>query len=556
MSSSIAIKNASKFALSWGESDAEKGEVFTKPEIVQFMLKTSGLSGALLTPETRILEPSCGQGEFVNAIAKDLCQALKNSEFPASQFADRFKQLITAYDISRSNLMKARASTFDILTSVFEESEASMLVREWYKNEDFLLSQNKPCFTHVIGNPPYVRIENIPSELLTVYRSQFSTMKERADLYVAFYEKCLSLLNEGGTLSFICTDRWTKNSYGASLRAYISKSFQLDLYVDLYGQNAFQSEVLTYPAVTQISKRKQSKTIIIHNPVINDSFSCTVAASLTNDKVDFDGKILRKDVVNGTKPWMFGSPDELGLINRLEQEFPLIEDTGCKVFIGAATGNNKVYVIDDSIDIEPCRKLPMVKASDIKSGKVDVNSQFIINTYDDSGLIDLEAFPKLKAYLETYSEVLKSRHVAKSSPSSWFKTIDRVYPERAKAEKLLIPDIKSELFVVYDNGGHHPNNSIYYICSDSWDLKALQGVLMSGLGQLFVEVYSTKVSGGNLRFQAQHLRRIRIPHWDKVSESLRVGLRKAAINGDVLLAKELVSSLYHFSEKEKQVIGC
>lgn len=556
MSSKITIKNASKFALSWGKSDAEKGEVFTKPEIVQFMLKTSGLSEALLTPETRILEPSCGQGEFVNAIAKELCRAIENSELSTSLIAKRFKQLVTAYDISNNSLTKARASTFEILTSVFEESDASMLVSAWYRNEDFLLNLDKQLYTHIIGNPPYVRIENIPSELLTIYRSQFSTMKGRADLYVAFYEKSLSLLSEGGTLSFICTDRWTKNSYGALLRNYISMSFQLDLYVDLYGQNSFQSNVLTYPAVTQISKSKQSKTIIVHNPVINDSFSCTVAESLTNDKIYFEGKILRKNVVNGSKPWMFGSSDKLGLINRLEKQFPLIEDTGCQIFIGAATGNNKVYVIDSSIDIEPCRKLPMVRASDIRSGAVDVNNQFIINTYDDVGLIDLESFPKLKAYLETYSEALKTRHIAKKSPSSWFKTIDRIYPERAKAEKLLIPDIKSELCVVHDDGGYHPNNSIYYICSDSWDLRALQGILISGLGQLFIEVYSTKVSGGNLRFQAQHLRRIRLPYWYNVSENIRAGLRKAAMEGDTLLAKKLVSSLYNFSEKEKQVIGC
>ncbi|HGF7375678.1 TPA: TaqI-like C-terminal specificity domain-containing protein [Vibrio cholerae] len=556
LTSIIAIENAATFALSWGTSDAEKGEVFTKPEIVQFMLTTSGLSRAILNPETRILEPSCGQGEFVNAIAKELCQALKDSEFPTSMIANRFKQLITAYEISNASLMKAKASTFDILTSVFEEPDAMMLVNKWYRNEDFLLSQDREIFTHVIGNPPYVRIENIPSELLTVYRSQFSTMKERADLYVAFYEKSLSLLNEGGILSFICTDRWTKNSYGSSLRDYISRSFQLDLYVDLYGQNAFQSEVLTYPAVTQISKRKQSKTIIIHNPVINDSFSCAVANSLENEKIDFEGKILRKDVVNGTKPWMFGSADELGLINRLEREFPLIEETGCQIFIGAATGNNKVYIIDNSVDIEPCRKIPMVKASDIKKGKIDVNNQYIINTYDEFGLINLEDFPKLKIYLEGHSEELKKRHIAKVSPSAWFKTIDRVYPERAKSEKLLIPDIKSELFIVHDDGGYHPNNSIYYICSKNWDLKALQGVLISGLGQLFVEIYSTKVSGGNLRFQAQHLRRIRVPYWDNVSESIRVGLKKAAVEGNTSLAKELVCSLYNFSEKEKQVIGC
>ena len=59
----------SKCALDWGDSGAEKGEIFTKPDVVDFMLKTSGIDDNILKPETRILEPSCGQGEFVLALS-------------------------------------------------------------------------------------------------------------------------------------------------------------------------------------------------------------------------------------------------------------------------------------------------------------------------------------------------------------------------------------------------------------------------------------------------------------------------------------------------------
>ncbi len=554
----IAIENetASKYALDWGESGAEKGEIFTKPEIVQFMLKTSGISNIILEPETRILEPSCGQGEFVIAIAKVLCHKIKKKNIQKVTGATQYKNLVTAYDISADSIVIAKNKTLEILKSVFTEDESIMLTNQWYKNSDFLLNCQEGLFTHIIGNPPYVRIENIPMELLSVYRKTFSTMIERADLYVAFYEKSLSLLRDDGVLSFICTDRWTKNRYGASLRKLISKTYQLDLFVDMYGQNAFQSEVLTYPAITQISKRLHKQTIIIHNPKIDVEFSNIVAKSLRDDEVIFEGKIIRKDVVRGNKPWMFGTSDELKLINRLENEYPLIEETDCKVFIGAATGNNKVYVVDDEVNIEPCRKLPMVKAGDIRNGIHNDSHKFLINTYDENGVIDLEFYPRLKDYLESHAETLKSRHVAKKSPSKWYKTIDRVYPERAQAEKLLIPDIKSQLTVVYDNEGYHPNNSIYYICSDTWNLRALQAILISGLGQFFVEIYSTKVSGGNLRFQAQHLRKIRLPLWDNVSEDIRVSLIEAAIEGNIVNAKEAVSSLYKFTKQEKQILGC
>lgn len=150
---------------------------------------------------------------------------------------------------------------------------------------------------------------------------------------------------------------------------------------------------------------------------------------------------------------------------------------------------------------------------------------------------------------------LRNRHVAKNNPSNWFKTIDRVYANRASAPKLLIPDIKSELTLVYDEGHFHPNNSIYYITSSSWSLRALQAILMSGLGQIFVEMYSTKVSGGNLRFQAQHLRRIRVPYWNSLSEDMIASLEMAAIKQDIKLAKELTVQLFNMNEEEKQLLG-
>jgi methylase of polypeptide subunit release factors len=72
----------------------------------------------------------------------------------------------------------------------------------------------------VIGNPPYVRQELIPEALLTEYRARFETLYDRADLYVPFIERSLSLLRAGGALGFICSDRWMKNKYGGPFGAW------------------------------------------------------------------------------------------------------------------------------------------------------------------------------------------------------------------------------------------------------------------------------------------------------------------------------------------------
>jgi methylase of polypeptide subunit release factors len=541
-------------ALKWGDSENEKGEVFTKPEIVRFMLITSGVQSSLLESNISILEPSCGQGEFVVEVAKLLVNKIQKTNIVLD--LDYVMKLVKAFDISRKSIDIAKGSTKNILLAVFTENEAEKIVNSWFVNADFLLSEFNYSFSHIIGNPPYIRIENIPLSLLNTYRSRFFTMKDRADLYIAFYEKSLSLLSANGTLSFICSDRWTKNRYGSLLREYISSNFQLDLFVDLYGQSAFQTDVLTYPAITQISNRKQTITHIIHNPIIDDKLATSVRSTLLDSTRDFEGRVSRKDIVKSSLPWLFGAADELEMIKYIEENFPSIEDVGCKIYIGAATGNNKVYIVDDTVSIELDRKIPLVTARDLKNGMLTNSGKYIINTYDANGLIELDDYPMLKAYLTKNKSVLQKRHVAKQSPKNWYKTIDKVYPERASAKKLLIPDIKSKLTVCYDKGDFHPNNSLYYICSKEWDIRALQCVLLSGIGQLFVQLYSTKVAGGNLRYQTQHLRRIRLPLWGNISEKLQNELKKAGRSNDLVKAKELIVELYGLNEKQKQIIGC
>lgn len=109
-------------------------------------------------------------------------------------------------------------------------------------------------FDFVVGNPPYVRQELIPVALLAEYRSRYQTIYDRADIYVPFIERSLSLLSEGGNLGFICADRWMKNRYGGPLRSLVSERFHLKVYVDMVDTPAFHSDVIAYPAITIISR--------------------------------------------------------------------------------------------------------------------------------------------------------------------------------------------------------------------------------------------------------------------------------------------------------------
>jgi hypothetical protein len=79
--------------------------------------------------------------------------------------------------------------------------------------------------------------------------------------------------------------------------------------------------------------------------------------------------------------------------------------------------------------------------------------------------------------------------------------------------------------------------------------------MRSGIARLFVSLYSTKMRGGYLRFQAQYLRKIRLPHWHSVPEIVQHRLADAARTNDAGEIGTLVAGLYGLSSAELRLIG-
>jgi len=349
-----------------------------------------------------------------------------------------------------------------------------------------------------------------------------------------------------------------KNRYGGPLRALVAKGFHLKCYVDMVDTAAFHSDVSAYPAMTIITQEKPGPTRLAHRPSIDRATLQQLAATLTCKTITGDGGVTEVvKVVNGSEPWILQSFDQLAIVRRLEERFPTLEEAGCKVGIGVATGADKAFIGPyEALDVESDRKLPLVTTKDIKSGTVKWQGLGVINPFrEDGSLVNLTDYPKLARYLERRKDVISNRNCAKNNPKNWYRTIDRINPEIGKKHKLLIPDIKGEANIVYEDGCLYPHHNLYYITSAEWDLTALQAVLLSGIAKLFVSIYSTQMRGGYLRFQAQYLRRIRVPRWSDVPERLRTILKDAARTGDIEACNRATFELFELSKQERSALG-
>ena len=531
-----------------------RGAIFTRREVVEFILDLAGYVSDRPLHKLRLLEPSFGAGDFLLIAIERLLKAWKSTGYqddPKTALSDA----IRAVELHNDTFAITRKKAIDLLEAEsISGAVATEIVENWTIQGDFLLTPLPFSFDFVVGNPPYVRQELIPTELVAEYRSRYTTIYDRADLYVPFIERSLNVLRPGGTLGFICANRWMKNRYGGPLRKLVADNFHLRTIVDMVGSQAFQSDVLAYPAITIIAHEKPGKTRVACCPAITKKTLAVLTKQLLSKEPPAKNGSIKETtgVTVGSKPWIFESFDQLELVRRLEQDFPKIEDAGCKIGIGVATGADQVFIAPfNRLNVEPDRKLPLAMTKDIISGKVKWQGYGIVNPFsDEAGLVDLAEYPKLMAYLFEHKSYIAKRHVALKNPRNWYRTIDRIHPALAKQPKLLIPDIKGKAHIVYEDGKLYPHHNLYYIVSQDWPLRALQAVLLSGIARLFVSAYSTKMRGGFLRFQAQYLRRIRLPCWQDVDIKLKKDLITSAQCRDVAARDKAVLRLYGFSQNE------
>lgn len=513
-----------KEAYEYGErsSGVTHGLVLTKKQIVNLILDISGYRETEDLLNSTLLEPSCGHGAFLLPAIRRFFDSLSGN-IPN---IENLKPSFLAYDIDEKHVTITRQKVVKLLTeNEINLTEASTLAKTWIRSGDFLLAHQDRTFDFIVGNPPYIRIEQLSPVLQTEYRSRYSSLFDRADLYVAFIERGLDSLSNRGILSYICADRWILNRYGAPLRNKITTNFGVHYYIDLHDVSPFESDVIAYPAIFTIGTR-QPKTVQVARLHSGTQKECSdigdilIRPQKAKKSVDVD---QYENWFKGTESWVLSSPKHLRVLRDLEDRYQPLESIGnTKVSIGVATGNDSIYIVPSNIDIEEDRLVPLVKREDISDGKIVNAERSVINTFEENkGTIHLSDYPKLEAYFCQNETFIKKRHVAQKNPSSWFRTIDRVYPELVSMPKLLIPDIAGSNEVAYDKGKYYPHHNLYYVTSPIWNLELLGGLLSSRVALFFIWSYAVKMRGKYLRFQAQYLRRICVPAPESIAQDLQ-----------------------------------
>jgi len=508
--------------------------VYTGPEAVDIVLDLVGWTVDGIDANARLLEPACGDGSFLlPAIARLIDWS------SANPYAD-LAPMIRAYEFDARTIDQVRRKINALLRDHGRDAKtACELTESWVRCEDFLLATPDFAATQVVGNPPYMRWSLVPPTMRSAYEAKLPVAAARGDLCLAFIWKATEFApNFGSRIGFLCADRWLRCAYGQNARAALKASHGLKTHIEVHGLPVFKGarKVGAYAAVT-VLERGTSDVATRFGKATSLTHLRELATSATSGGRKHP-TIWQTSSKGGAR---LAVPAVRALLDAIERKAPCLAEVGVAVRCGTALGLAKAFVLDADHGIEHDRALPYLRSRDLDDAGGFVSSTYVANVWTaEGGLLDLSSAPALAAHLEGNRERLEQRACV-SGNGDWYRTIDKLHPDRVAAPKILIAGMAQRARISFDPGGHVASNALYCLTSTDWPLQALMAILKAGIVDLFGEVVSPRFSGGTKRFDGNVLRQVRLPKWSSLSTALRrrVEAHDATSGHDPVLVADL-----------------
>lgn len=151
-----------------------KGVVYTKQWVVELLLDLAGYRPDANLVDAVAVEPAAGDGAFLGPMIERLTDSCRRLKCPLSDC----RSALVAYELDDTSAERARNLAISILVKHgLKRPSAEHLAGAWVRTGDYLFDATTVEADFVIGNPPYVRLEDIPEEIATFYRDAYPTMR-------------------------------------------------------------------------------------------------------------------------------------------------------------------------------------------------------------------------------------------------------------------------------------------------------------------------------------------------------------------------------------------
>lgn len=437
-------------------------------------------------------------------------------------------------------------------------------------------------FDCIIGNPPYIRQEQI-REIKPLLQKQYPDFyNSTADIYTYFFALSYRLLKDKGFNAFITSNKYARAKYGAKLRELLLKKTTIVSYMELNALKVFESATVDTSIMSFIKQEPPKRAAFkYYEPTPDDKSDLKSARSL----------LMRQNALS-TESFIFADATLLDLRDKMESIGTPLKDWDIQIYRGILTGANEAFIIPtekrDEI-LNACKTQeerkrtetlikPILRGKDIKRYSYEWAGEWVINTHNGytSNLkfkippIDIEKYPAIKTHLNSHYDTIATRSDQGDTP---YHLRNCAYLEDFEKEKIVYGEIVQEPRFYLDNGecelGYFYAEATSFILTGE-HLRYLLGMLHS---KLITFAFKTFYAGGGLgesgyRYKKAFIERLPIP---KITPQNQKLARKITdCTKAILEAKEkdpkantqelekeidaLVYQLYHLTDEEIKII--
>lgn len=428
-------------------------------------------------------------------------------------------------------------------------------------------------FDTVIGNPPYIRVQNLDSKEVDFFFSNFITPSGKLDISILFFEKALNILHKNGFASYISSSQWTQTDYGKEIRNLLATGKLHDL-IDFGSLPVFE-EADTYPAIFNFG----------------NALSETLSFSVINKKESLNFDYLKslefnKKEINklSNDSWNFSPIDLIEKLKLANIDFLELQEIASS-YIGLLTGLDKAFVLRkeqaETLNLEKELLFPYgYRGAEISAfSNVKPNSLVIYPYQIDKNKSEVlisetelkDKYPNIHKYLTNYKSDLKKRKDSRklyADGTNWYRHLRKGGFNLINSKKLLIKGVTTKMAagILDKNAAFNGANCPAIILNDSsFSELYFLGLLNSKLISFFMNSICPKKLGGYFRYNAKSIDKIPIAssspdlqnYLSKIVTEI-LDLKKGDPNADTskLESKidQLVYKLYELTEEEIKIV--
>ena len=415
-------------------------------------------------------------------------------------------------------------------------------------------------FDIVIGNPPYIQLQNDGGKLGKLYQPcGFKTFASTGDIYCLFYERGHQLLREGGHLCYITSNKWMRAGYGEKTRDFLAKETNPKLLIDFAGVKIFESATVDTNILLFSKSNNRHETV------------CAVTNKQNKDSVKNLSDFVKSNQslcdFSSCDSWVILSPIEQSIKSKIESVGTPLKDWDINIYRGVLTGCNEAFIISGEKREEILQNCatedekkrtaelirPILRGRDIKRYGYEWAKLYLIATFP-ARKYNIEQYPSVKHYLLSFAYdyliennnelvaknhleeycmkklsqsgeyiIINGKHVLdrngnkekgrKKTTNKWFETQDSIsYWDDFFKPKLFYADITQELNFALCNDVMFCNNTTYFLTADNPSiLPRLQHYLNSKLMDWYYRTLSVQLGEKAVRMFSIYVLNIPIP---------------------------------------------